>query len=491
MSGSTAPPITAVAIFDGVNQNQRATVALFHASDNQSPGGNGFGILTGGVAQLLNPAGNIDRQRETGFDGIPAAGVATGTAQLSGPLLATTTTPAITGSPTPQTIALAATSFSNRGVTSVYQPGATLLVDAGLAAQEYVFVTAVSGLNVTGIFRNSHLAGATVGAFAFSQSRDATIPDGSSPAGINAGGAYLFNAGNNTVQFERSFTGELMGATGVGAAVAVEYEDTGGGPMLANGTASGLRLMPAQALMGTVLAQATVTTTTAGLTSLTFPSAAAAASITAGHAIQLTGGAAAETVFTPQSWVPGSGAVVPLQSPVVNAGQTTARWSVFGANGPALTGFLPHGIGLEEECVYDPVSGLYYLERSATQDNVAPQNVVMEAPALWNGTGMDRQPGSAARGADVNARSGFSNIYNLTAATLVKAAPGRAVRVSVVAAGTTAGSVNDAATVVAAAAGNQVASIPTTVGVLLLDWPCSAGIVVTPGTSQVLAVSYT
>ena len=41
-----------------------------------------------------------------------------------------------------------------------------------------------------------------------------------------------------------------------------------------------------------------------------------------------------------------------------------------------------------------------------------------------------------------------------------------------------------------AAAANKIASIPNTVGVITLDWPCAVGIVVTPGSGQVLAVSY-
>lgn len=111
---------------------------------------------------------------------------------------------------------------------------------------------------------------------------------------------------------------------------------------------------------------------------------------------------------------------------------------------------------------------------------------------LFNGTGYDRLPGSTARGSDVNARSGFASGLNITAATLVKAAPGRLVRVSVVVPGTAAGSVNDAATVAAAAATNQIASVQATAGnVVLFDWPCLAGIVVTPGAGQTLAVSYT
>lgn len=76
---------------------------------------------------------------------------------------------------------------------------------------------------------------------------------------------------------------------------------------------------------------------------------------------------------------------------------------------------------------------------------------------------------------------------NITASTVLKASPGRAVRVSVIVAGSAAGSLNDCATTGAAAASNEVAVIPNTVGVYEIDWPCGTGIVIVPGTGQTLA----
>ncbi len=86
---------------------------------------------------------------------------------------------------------------------------------------------------------------------------------------------------------------------------------------------------------------------------------------------------------------------------------------------------------------------------------------------------------------------GSASFLNLTAAKLVKDAPGRLVRISVIVAGSAVGSANDVAVVANAAAANQVFVIPNTVGSYVLDWPCLAGIVVTPGTGQTIAVSYT
>lgn len=79
---------------------------------------------------------------------------------------------------------------------------------------------------------------------------------------------------------------------------------------------------------------------------------------------------------------------------------------------------------------------------------------------------------------------------NVTAATVIKAAPGRTVRINVIVAGSTLGSVNDCATTGAAAAANQLAAIPDTVGTYDMNLTHTTGIVVTPGTGQTLAVFY-
>lgn len=78
--------------------------------------------------------------------------------------------------------------------------------------------------------------------------------------------------------------------------------------------------------------------------------------------------------------------------------------------------------------------------------------------------------------------------YDITSATALKTTPGTLVTVSVIVAGTTLGTANDAATTGAAAVTNQIAAIPNTAGtVLQLQWPCATGIVLVPGTGQTLA----
>lgn len=85
---------------------------------------------------------------------------------------------------------------------------------------------------------------------------------------------------------------------------------------------------------------------------------------------------------------------------------------------------------------------------------------------------------------------GLNTTLNIAAATVVKAAPGRLVRINVNTAGTTAGTASDCATTGAVAAANLIAGIPNTVGTYFLDWPTNTGIVITPGTGQVVSVSY-
>lgn len=86
---------------------------------------------------------------------------------------------------------------------------------------------------------------------------------------------------------------------------------------------------------------------------------------------------------------------------------------------------------------------------------------------------------------------GVKAVLNVTAATVIKATPGICIRVSVVAVGSTSGTANDVATTGVAAAANQFGTLPNTLGTYEFDWPCGTGIVLIPGTSQVLAVSFT
>jgi hypothetical protein len=85
---------------------------------------------------------------------------------------------------------------------------------------------------------------------------------------------------------------------------------------------------------------------------------------------------------------------------------------------------------------------------------------------------------------------GLYSALDITASTVIKTGAGRVAKVSVLVAGSAAGTVNDCATTGAAAVANQIYTIPNTVGTYTLDWPTTLGIVVVPGTGQTLAVSY-
>jgi hypothetical protein len=82
--------------------------------------------------------------------------------------------------------------------------------------------------------------------------------------------------------------------------------------------------------------------------------------------------------------------------------------------------------------------------------------------------------------------------YNITgAAKLIKVGPGRIGKITTIVAGSTAGTINDVATTGAAAVGNQIGVIPNTAAnVVEYNWPFDKGLVIVPGTGQVLAVSF-
>jgi len=80
---------------------------------------------------------------------------------------------------------------------------------------------------------------------------------------------------------------------------------------------------------------------------------------------------------------------------------------------------------------------------------------------------------------------------NIAAATVIKDAPGSIVTVSVVTAGSSTGGVYDFAATTGYGAAEQVGTIPEAVGTYpFYSFPCFTGILVVPGTGQVLSVSF-
>lgn len=83
---------------------------------------------------------------------------------------------------------------------------------------------------------------------------------------------------------------------------------------------------------------------------------------------------------------------------------------------------------------------------------------------------------------------GAKNAAEISTATLVSTGPGRIATVSVTTAGSAAGAIYDAAA--SAATTNKLYTIPDVVGVYPLNLPTSYGIVVAPGSGQVVTIGY-
>lgn len=78
----------------------------------------------------------------------------------------------------------------------------------------------------------------------------------------------------------------------------------------------------------------------------------------------------------------------------------------------------------------------------------------------------------------------------ISAATTISGQPGRLVKIIVTTAGSVTGTANDAISVSNASASNVVFTIPNTTGVYEINIPVMYGLVVTPGTGQVVTVTY-
>lgn len=335
--------------------------------------------MAAGATYLLNAAGTYDRQRETAFDNIPSAGISTGTQQLAFPFT-TTIAAAITASASPQIVTPAAMSGTSNGSVFSIQPGHTLKIDTS-TNQESVFVISVTATTFTAIFSKSHGINSLVLGFAYNQARDASVPDGSLGTGFSAGATYLFNqqaqGGVGGWERERSASGEQDNASGVGTAVAAEYEF------------NGITFDRARSLQGKAFSSIVISSGGAnGSSSVVI--ASAPAGLTAGSQIRLFNGTTYEGNWVVATYV--SGTTVGLQNPIANGTHTAFQYEAYAVNGPGLNGFLPVGVGIEEEALYDPVTNQYYIERAATQDGVVGANLVMESPGLINGSGtFDRE----------------------------------------------------------------------------------------------------
>jgi len=107
-----------------------------------------------------------------------------------------------------------------------------------------------------------------------------------------------------------------------------------------------------------------------------------------------------------------------------------------------------------------------------------------------NGTASVQKPAQLDVASNLIVGKGLKTAKNLSASTVIKATAGRVARVSVIVAGSGAGTINDVATTGGAATANEIASIPNTLGVYDIDMPCTTGIVFVPGSGMTAVVSY-
>lgn len=91
---------------------------------------------------------------------------------------------------------------------------------------------------------------------------------------------------------------------------------------------------------------------------------------------------------------------------------------------------------------------------------------------------------------------GINEALDVTAPAVIKATPGILVRVQVLVAGSAGNlTINDCATLGAAAVANEIASIPfgslSLIQPLVLEWPCATGIVLSAiPTGGAVSISY-
>jgi hypothetical protein len=472
---------------DGTNV---VSVIQGHNADNQSLGGTAWGINTAGVAQLLNPIGNIDRQRSAGFDTIGCSGVSAGAQYFAVPVSTTIAASVSTGS---QTVTPAS-------MTGIVIGSELKIANSNGSNSEIVYVTGTATTTFTATFALSKTGpGITVNGFSYNQARDASVGDNIATTGLSASATYLYNATSGNMEFDRSANGELDGASGRGTAVAAEYEYNGGGPLLNTGLASGLNYDRARNLQGKGVGSATQNAGgAAGATSITVSSAAATNTLQAGQQIRIDRNTGTEEcAYVTNNYTPGTAAIT-LQSALQFTHTAAAvEWDIFAPIGPGLTGFTPAGIGIEEEALFNPADGKYYIERSATNDAAAGANIVLESVALLNGAGtFDRLRTVAAGTGTLLAATGgkaTGTVATGAANTVIKNAAGVLCNVLVTTAGSGSGNVSiydNAST----NSGTVIGQIPATVSVntfYTFNMPAANGITVANVASgPVLTISY-
>ena len=383
-AGTSGNPYMPIVNVGDPSTGNATAVQKFHNSDNTTLSASAYGLLTGGVAQIINPTGTLDRQRGTGFDAIPATGVASGSQQLAVPFNTTCSSPVSAGT---VTVTPAAMSGTINGLSWTIQIGMPLSIDTG-AAQEVVIVTARTNSTFTAVFANAHSGTWAISGFVYNQARDGgACGDVTNGIGFSPSATFIYNAITGNYERTRSAAGENDGASGIGTSVAAAYGY------------NGVTYDRMRTLQGKGFNQVGISSGGAnGSSSIIL--ASAPTGLAANERIRLYNGTSFEDNIVAASYV--SGTTVPLVNAIANGTHTQFQYEVFTVNGPGTNGFLPVGLGIEEEALYSPTQNLYYVERSADQDGMQPYNLAAMSPGVWNGSTMDRLPGDKTNGAYVN-----------------------------------------------------------------------------------------
>lgn len=342
------------------------TVGQFHNADNQQlPTGTTFGLLTGGVTQLINALGNLDRLREAGIDGVGAVGIQAGAASLAQAVLTTASTSIIAGGG-----AIIVNPANMLGMALFNVVG----VDSGTSKLEYAVITSLPSANAVTL---TPINGSpTSPSWQFTHSGTYNLS------------CFIFNQ-------ERDANGELDIPRGQGEAVAV--------PMLSLSTGQGatnpVNYVRERGVQGLGLSAGIAIASGASAGSLAFTLASSPTGLQAGMALYLMGGGGYERVLTALSYTPGSASIVlDSATPIQGTARTTAQYATFAAGGPVGAAFFPEGEGGEFQAGYDLTAvngppGRFF--QVATQDAAPVANSPLEAVGILNSAGtLDRQRGN-------------------------------------------------------------------------------------------------
>jgi hypothetical protein len=166
-----------------------------------------------------------------------------------------------------------------------------------------------------------------------------------------------------------------------------------GGPPLLDGSPSQFTFERTRSWLGKGQANGVITSTAVGDDHLTF--SAPPKTLMRGQMVYISG-SATEYVFVADSFIPSSTAtVIPLSSPVVNAGNILARWDTFNVFGPGGFDFTPSGIALAALALQNAATGsTMTAANNANADANPTANILEVVPGLYTGSNQaDRQRG--------------------------------------------------------------------------------------------------